>query len=156
MSYGAHISADGRYVVFSSSANLIPDDQDAYTDIYLRDLRTGSPTRISTKLDGTQGGGSSDAARISADGRYVVFESMAKLVDTDTDTNRDIYFRDLQTGALTRVSTEANGDQDSGSSRDAEVSDDGRFVVFTYTSPLVADATKVKPTSMFGTSGMRP
>ena len=62
MSYGAHISADGRYVRVLIGANLIPDDQDAYTDIYLRDLRTGSLTRISTKLDGTQGGGSSYVA----------------------------------------------------------------------------------------------
>ena len=88
--------------------------------------------------------------RISADGRYVIFESMAKLVDTDTDTNRDIYFRDLQTGALTRVSTEANGDQDSGSSQMPK----SAMMADLWSSPthlrLLPMPRTVKPTLMVG------
>jgi hypothetical protein len=71
------ISADGRFVAFSSAAsNLVPGDTNHKADVFVHDRQTGTTQRVSVASDGTQGGGKSgwDAA-ISADGRFVVFGS---------------------------------------------------------------------------------
>jgi WD40-like Beta Propeller Repeat len=69
---------------------------------------------------------------ISADGRYMAFLSSANdLVSGDTNGTYDAFVKDLQTGAITRVSTEANGSQGNSDSIRPSVSADGRYVAFT-------------------------
>lgn len=146
-SYASHaqVTNDGRYVVFDSTARLVATDTDDATDVYLRDMRTGALTQISTKADGTQGGGFySQNPQITPDGRYVVFQSDAQLVAEDTNSSPDIYVRDLSNNTLKRVSTKADGTQVEGSSSDPQISPDGRYVVFSTLAQLLPDDGNLK------------
>src|SRR6187551_461121 len=80
-------SADGRYVAFSSWAdNLVPDDANDNSDIFVRDLQTGTTRLVSLASDGTQANGSSFTPSISADGNVIAFRSDAtNLVANDTE-----------------------------------------------------------------------
>lgn len=81
------ISADGRYVAFRSRAsNLVADDNNWSTDVFVNDRLTGTTHRISVSSEGAEGFTHSDAPSISADGKYVAFESGAENFDPD-DTN---------------------------------------------------------------------
>jgi Tol biopolymer transport system component len=86
LSWYPSISADGRYVAFYSEAgNLFPGDTNGIKDVFVRDIQTGTTTRVSVASDGTEGNWYSWNPSISADGRYVAFESEASnLVDGDT------------------------------------------------------------------------
>ena len=84
------ISADGRYVAFSSYAsNLVPGDTNGISDVFVYDRQTDTIERVSVAADGTQGNSYSwQPASISADGRYVAFSSFASnLVPGDTNGN---------------------------------------------------------------------
>ncbi len=125
-------SPDGRYVVFESLAtNLASGDTNGKYDIFLKDLSTGSITRLSTTANGTQANGNSTNARFSSDGRYMVFESDASnLVANDLNGEKDIFVKDLSTGAVTRLSTTATGAEANDFSAEARFSPDGRCVTF--------------------------
>ncbi len=102
------ISADGRYVVFSSSADnldLVTNDTNNFTDIFIRDTVGNSTKRISLDSIGNQSaGGDSQRPRVSADGRFVAFSSNAtNLVTGDTNGLRDIFIRDTQQNVTTRI-----------------------------------------------------
>jgi len=90
------LSADGRFVAFSSLAsNLVPGDTNTADDIFVHDRESGRTTRVSVASDGTQGDYDSIFPAISADGRYVVFLSGADdLVPGDTNLVNDIFLRD--------------------------------------------------------------
>ncbi|MHB8086324.1 MAG: TolB family protein, partial [Dehalococcoidia bacterium] len=125
------ISADGRYVAFSSYAsNLVAGDTNGDWDMFVRDLRTNTTTRVSIASDGTQGNAnSSNSPSISADGRYVAFPSNASnLVAGDTNGRSDIFVRDRQTGTTTMISIASDGTQGNGSSAFPSISADGRYV----------------------------
>jgi archaellum component FlaF (FlaF/FlaG flagellin family) len=126
------ISADGRYVAFVSEAsNLVPGDTNNAKDIFVHDRLTGQTTRVSVASDGTQGNSYSSWPSISADGRYVAFESRASnLVPGDTNNNTDIFVHDRQTGQTTRVSVASDGTQGNGTSMVPHISADGRHVAF--------------------------
>ena len=115
------ISADGRYVAFSSFAsNLVLGDVNDETDVFLRDRQTGTTTLVSVATTGEQGLGQSLARSVSADGRIVVFESYAyNLVPGDSFGSSDIFVRDLQSGVTSRVSVDPGGDQPTRSSSNA-------------------------------------
>ncbi len=135
------VSADGRFVVFSSSAsNLVPGDGNGVRDVFVADLRDGSLTRVSVAADGAEANGESYDAAMSADGRWVVFVSKASnLVDGDTNGSRDIFVRDLWTGDVTRVSTTSAGEQVVGDSYSADISADGRTIAFGSWAPSLVD-----------------
>ncbi len=142
-SFGASFSANGRYVLFESDAsNLVADDTNYQRDVFVKDLQTGAILRVSTDSTGVQANGLSDDASLSADGRYVLFESSASnLVVGDTNSNPDIFVKD-RTGAIQRVSTDSSGAQANSSSHDASFSADGRYVLFeSDASNLVAGDT---------------
>src|SRR5262249_22715068 len=72
---------------------------------------------------------------ISADGRYVAFESKASnLVAGDTNAALDVFVHDRTTGTTERVSVDTGGAQRTGASQNAAISDDGRFVAFEGTN----------------------
>jgi Tol biopolymer transport system component len=101
--FHAQLSADEASVAFASWArNLDPSDTDARTDIYVKDLETGELTLVSTNASGIKGDDDSDYPMLAADGRSVVFESIADNLDpSDTDTLTDIYVKDLNPGVPT-------------------------------------------------------
>ncbi len=137
-SYEPAISADGRYVAFSSNAtNLVADDFNGVRDVFVRDTVAGGTVRVSVDSAGNEGDGASDLPAISADGRYVAYASDAgNLVAGDTNLARDVFLHDTQTGTTIRVSVDSAGAQASfflpgfvGGDTPA-ISGDGRFVAF--------------------------
>lgn len=147
------ISPDGRYVVFHASfSDLVPDDTNGSSDVFLRDRELGTTERVSLAEDESEADRGSFSGDVSADGRYVTFTSSAtNLVDGDTNgdppcpfedptcelTGRDIFVRDRLAGTTERVSVaddESQAESSGGSSAlnsDPGISDDGRYVVFT-------------------------
>jgi Tol biopolymer transport system component len=129
------ISADGRYVAFESAAsNLVPGDSNGVKDVFVRDLRNGTTRRVSVSGKGLQGNDFSDVPAISADGRYVAFESAAaNLVPGDTNDATDVFVHDLTSGTTRRVSVSTSGRQgnaDSSVFGSPSISADGRYVAF--------------------------
>lgn len=138
-SYAADISADGRYVVFESAAgNLVSGDDNGDTDIFVHDRQTGATERVSVDSDGDEGNGDSRAPAISDDGRFVVFHSVAtNLIDDDNNGFADVFYHDRETGDTKRANIVLDGETND-VSLNADVSADGRYIVFTsYASNLV-------------------
>jgi tricorn protease-like protein len=144
-SWRSSISSDGRYVAFQSSAsNLVSGDTNNQQDIFVRDRQTGETTRVSVATDGTPANWDCYNPSISADGRYVAFESVANNLVPDGSgiLYNNIYVRDRQSGQTSRVSVSVSGGQAIGSSNNAFISADGRFVVFeSWATNLVTDDT---------------
>lgn len=138
------ISADGRYVVFTSSSSGLADgDGNVYADVYLSDMQTGTTTLISACPNPTAAtNGASGKASISADGRVIAFSSLATtFVSGDTNDARDIFVYDTSTKTLKLASSSAAGVEGNGSSDQASVSGDGHYVAFTSTSSNLAGST---------------
>ncbi len=138
------ISADGRYVAFTSFAsNLVAGDTNGDWDAFIKDTVTGVTTRISTDSAGGQANLASQVRAISADGRYVAFNSVApNLVAGDTNGVRDAFIKDTVTGVTTRISTDSAGGQGNNNSYVYAISADGRYVAFhSLASNLVAGDT---------------
>jgi uncharacterized repeat protein (TIGR01451 family) len=124
------ISADGRFVVFSSFAdNLVPGVQSGL-QVYLRDRATGTTERISEDAAGEPGDGSSVDPSISLDGRFVVFETNSGNLIGDGNHESHILVKDRQTGAFERVSATSTGEPADLLSQHPDITPDGRFVTF--------------------------
>ncbi len=145
------VSADGRYVAFSSrSANLVePDANGSDHDVFVRDRQTGTTERVSVSSDEVQGQnppGSpfpADSANpsISPDGRFVSFQSQASnLVPDDTNSSafNDVFLRDRQAGTTIRASVSTTGEQGNNTSNNSSVSADGQRVLFTSSANNLA------------------
>jgi Tol biopolymer transport system component len=145
------ISATGRWVVFDSVAgNLVPGDENKTSDVFLHDRLSGSTDLVSSRPDGLPGDDWSYARGVSADGRYVVFLSMATdLVAGDTNKVTDVFVRDMKAGVTERMSVSTSGNQGDKESGDCAISDDGRFVAFqSFATGLVPGDTN-KSADMF-------
>lgn len=126
------ISGDGRYVAFTSiDYSLVAGDENSATDIFVRDRTAGTTTRVSVASGGAEANAGSGSPSISADGRYVVFSSLANnLVAGDTNGVEDIFRHDRDTGTTIRLSVDSAGAQGDGISRYPSISADGRYVAF--------------------------
>jgi hypothetical protein len=140
------LSANGRFVAFQSYASdLVANDTNGTRDVFIRDLQTGITTLVSVNRFGTNSGNNaSERPALSADGRFVAFESGASdLVANDTNARADVFVRDMQTGTTTLMSvnrTITNGGNDF--STNAQISPDGRVLAFTSrATDLVASDT---------------
>lgn len=104
------LSADGRYLVFSSSASdLVGGDTNNVEDVFVRDQMSGALRLVSATADGIPGNGASRYPSISANGRYVSFQSEASNFFTGDGADKDIFVKDLHTGAIVRATTRADG-----------------------------------------------
>ncbi|MBI4733602.1 MAG: S-layer homology domain-containing protein, partial [Rubrobacteridae bacterium] len=138
------LSEDGRYVAFDSTAgNLVADDTNTATDVFIRDTQSETTTRVSVASNGAQGNDFSNYSSISADGRYVVFLSQAdNLVAADTNASCDTFIHDTQDGSTTRVSVASDGTEGDSQSGYPSISSDGRYVAFSsYAANLVTGDT---------------
>ena len=141
------ISADGRFVAFMSFAsNLVPNDTNGTVDAFVRDRQTGTTERVSVDSGGAQASADDYWPAISADGRFVAFQSFAtNLVAGDTNGVQDVFVHDRQTGTTERVSVDSSGAQGIGGSglfTYVGISADGRYVTFaSYASNLVGGDT---------------
>lgn len=143
-SYGSEISADGRFVVFGSTAsNLVPNDTNGCGDVFVHDRLTSSIRRVSVDSNGQECNLEARYAATSRDGRIVAFSSHASnLVAGDTNGDDDVFCHDTLTGQTIRVSVDSTGLEVSGDSRFADLSADGRFVAYrSYARNLVPGDT---------------
>jgi uncharacterized repeat protein (TIGR01451 family) len=135
-SEAASLSTDGRYVAFASFAdNLVPEDTNGMSDIFVRDRFNGTTERVSVGPNGRQSDGDSGILGlmgnpdISGDGRLVAFSSMATNFVRDDNGNPDVFVHDRATGETTLVSVGLDGRPAGGIA--PSISADGRFVSFT-------------------------
>ena len=140
------MSANGRFVAFYSRGRFVPGDTDGTWDVFARDRVKRRTSRVSVSTDGSQANGTSGGGSLSADGRFLVFESAASdLVPGDANGSWDVFIRDRvkkQTRRVSLSSTGAQGNGDSFADERAAISADGRYVVFSSeASNLVADDT---------------
>jgi len=151
------ISADGRYVLFASTANnlvlmngsnLMTVSRPAALNVFLRDRTNGTTTLVSVNLAGTgSGNGDSLPRGISTNGQYVLFESSASdLVTSDANNASDVFVRDMINGTNMLVSTTANRTSGNGASHSSTMTPNGRYVAFvSAASNLVAGDTNGIP-----------
>jgi len=132
----ASISANGRFVAFQSwSDNLVSGDYAQYLDIFVHDVLTGETNRVSVSNSGVEANADSTNPAISADGRYIAFQSKASnLVNGDTNNRADIFVHDRLTGTITRESVSSSGIQGNNNSGSPSMSGDGRYLVFWSTA----------------------
>ncbi|HET9416970.1 MAG TPA: calcium-binding protein, partial [Candidatus Limnocylindria bacterium] len=131
------VSGSGRFVAFLSGArNLAPGATNFACHTYVRDLVAGTTEIVSVSSSGgIANGNGADWPAITPDGRYVAFTSYASnLVPNDTNSQPDVFLRDRATGTTTLVSATPAGIVGTRESGLPDVSDDGRFVVFTSAS----------------------
>ena len=151
------ISADGRYVVFTSSAaNLVEGDDNGRDDVFVRDVVTGATTLISAGRSDSSAAGDSAAPAISADGRYVSFSSDAPgLVAGDDNRRQDVFLRDLPAGRTQMISLARGGRAaqnkaiSGGFAAVSDVSRDGRFVAFESDATNLAGRDRNRRTDIF-------
>ena len=139
-SENASISSDGRFVAFDSFAsNLVVEENNGKSHVYVHDRLAGSTEKVSVDASGTQGNNHSFDPSISADGRYVAFESAASnLVEQDTNGANDVFVHDRDTDTNDRVSVDSSGSQADPFSHSPSISSDGRYVAFdSFASNLV-------------------
>ncbi len=153
------ISTDGCCVAFVSFAtNLIPDDVNGSPDILVRNLQQGTTEVVSLNSEGQQANNNSTNPAISADGRYVVFESPGRNL-TPIDNKRsdehewnftDVYLRDRKTGKTEIISVNMDNKPANNPSGSSSISADGRYVVFQSTA---TDLVPNYPTTKLEISG---
>lgn len=126
------ISGDGNFIAFQSDAsNLVANDTNAATDIFLRNRTTGTTRRVSVSTNGIQGNHGSALPAISASGRHISFTSGATtLVLSDTNGVADVFVHDVNNGTTTRISVATDGTPSNQLSGASSISGDGRYVVF--------------------------
>ena len=149
---GFSVSSDGRFVAFSSLASdLVPGDTNGASDIFVRDLQTGSTRLVSATSSGGPAYGDSAAPEISGDGKFVLFESAAPdLAVGDTNRGTDVFLRELATGATSLVSSRADGTPGNQSSTVVLLSADAEVIVFrSDASDLVPPETGKNTTDLF-------
>ena len=139
------VSEDGRWVLFSSTTTtLVAGDNNVdgngrgIDDVYRLDRDTGDYTWVSQPDDAAvTPDGPSTVARISDDGRYVVFESQAtNLVAGDTNDNSDVFLRDIDAGRTIRVSAFIDTLAQPASASDPAISGDGSTLAFVVEAGL--------------------
>jgi Tol biopolymer transport system component len=138
------ISADGRWVAFTSYANnLSLGDLNFFTggaDVFLHDLVTGRTVRVSNSMLGLTTNGENDFPTISADGRYVGFDSTATdLIPDDANSHEDVFVWDRQTQHTVRASVAVDGAEADAGSGLASISADGSRIAFISAADNLVD-----------------
>lgn len=127
------ISDDGRYVAFRSMAdNLHTDDPsgDVESDIFVRDVQANT-TQLVSRVSGASGAKTNGfTPSISADGRYVAFDSFGAVETDDPTVEHDIHVRDLELGTTTMASKNSSGAPGDSNSYNPSISPSGRYVAF--------------------------
>ncbi len=131
-SYEPAISANGRYVAFSSQAhNLVPDDRNRSEAVYWHDMKTGKTHRVDVNSKGKQANGDSASPSISNDGDVLTFSSSAtNLTPAKPKASRNEYVHDMKTGRTVQVNVSPTGKPGNGECHKPSVSANGRLIAF--------------------------
>ncbi len=131
------ISADGRYVCFRSfSDTLVTGDTNFAADIFVRDRQSGTTQRVSVKTGGGQLGIGAFQSSMSANGRFIAFDSGEDLIVAgDEDGAHDVFVHDRQTGVTEGISTIVPRPSFTGTSLLGSITPNGRYVTFVSDEP---------------------
>ena len=155
-SFDPALSADGRYVAFFSDAsNLITNDANQASDVFVRDRDPGADGvfdepdaftfRVSVSSSGAEADGPSYSAAISADGMVIVFATDAtNLGANDKNNSTDVFLHDRNDGTTTRMSLDSQGRGGKDDSYSPSISADGKIVTF------ASIATNLVPSDLNG------
>lgn len=126
------ISNDGNIITFTSLAtNLVASDTNEVRDVFLRNVSSGTTTRVSVNSSGIEGNHASYGSKISGDGAFVVFVSDAiNLVTSDTNSCSDVFRRNLSSATTQLVSSSSNGTLGNSGSDSPDISENGQYIVF--------------------------
>ncbi|MHB0939330.1 MAG: Ig-like domain-containing protein [Armatimonadota bacterium] len=127
----ANMSADARFIVYSTNSPILPGVSSSYRQLYIRDRQTGQISLVSSTASGAVGNNASYRGSVSLDGRYVAFDSNAtNLVAGDANSRTDIFIKDRQTGAVVCASVAGSGAFGNNFSMYPEISQDGSHVTY--------------------------
>ncbi len=127
---GGTFSADARYLTFwTSSDKAVPNDTNGKQDVFVRDMWAGSTTRISQGVGGAESNGASNDAVLSADGRWVAYDSDATNLVADGVIHVGVFLYDRTTGTTIRVSQRVDGSPATHGDR-PEISGDGGMITY--------------------------
>ena len=127
------VSRDGRYVAFQSTAsNLVSDDTNGKEDIFVLDRAMQATICISRPTGGGESNGSSYAPSMSADGKFVAFQSDATNLTTPESLPGGVYVYDADNNVIEKIASSGAG---------AKISPDGRYVTFSSSAVLVPGDT---------------
>jgi Tol biopolymer transport system component len=156
------VSGDGKLVAFESAATNLEKptvlgkstDTNKTKDVFVRDLIADTTTRVSVSTDGKQGTGDSVRPSISANGRFVAFQSEAVLQSDDTNKKTDVYLHDLETKETTRVSIGPGGVEGNAGSFSPSLSADGGLLTYWSNASnfVPGDSNKVGDVFVFNRS----
>ena len=136
------ISSDGRYVSFLSAATNLVTPASSGTQFFRKDMVTGEVRLVSADAAGVQGNGAGELSSISSDGRYVAFYSNATNLVSPATSGIQMFRKDMVTGEVLLVSSNAAGTQGNANSLGQSISSDGRYVAFhSPATNLVTPAT---------------
>jgi len=144
------VSADGKFVAFSSYANNFSTATGAVNlpQIFLKNIQDNTMQCISLAPDGSEGNDRSTTASISADAKYIVFQSYATNLLNSNDANGgkvDIFLYDLEKAKMELISKSSSGQQANDTSYlsyGLSISKNGRYITFrSGATNLVADDT---------------
>ncbi|MCD9195867.1 TolB family protein [Streptomyces albireticuli] len=143
------VSGDGRYVVFdSASSNLDPRDANSDEDVFVHDRVTGRTSLLTPPPAAAGASGNSGHAAISADGRYVAFQSSREdLVPGDTNGRVDVFVQDRWAHTIKKVSGRQDGSQSVDASSGPTMSADGNLIGFRTGARNVSDRPDPEPES---------
>ena len=143
-SFPTGISTNGQFALFESSASdLVANDTNNASDVFVRDLIAGTTTLVSVSADGGNAKGASRGSVLTPDGRYVAFVCTAtNLVAGDTNNISDVFVRDLQAGTTALASVGAMSTNSTSGSESPEITPDGRYVVFYSTATNLVSQVK--------------
>ena len=151
------LSADGRYLLFTSDVAGLDADNSGAAGVYVRDLLTGVTRLVSTAADGTPANGASHGVAFGPDGKSVLFTSYAgNLVEGDTNGTKDVFLKDLETGAVRRVSLTADGGELNADVTGVSLSADGTQLLFATMADNVVDGDTNGLTDLFVTTLSSP
>ncbi|WP_370978721.1 dockerin type I domain-containing protein [Agaribacterium sp. ZY112] len=138
-SFGAELSADGRFVVFTSNAdNLVSNDNNGHDDIFIRDTQESTTSRVNVSSSGQQANSHSEAPSVSSNGRYVSFMSRASnLVNNDNNGFEDIFVHDRETSTTEKISELSNGAETDLPSFSPVISSNALYLVYESDSDML-------------------
>lgn len=139
-SWNAKMSADARYIMFTSGDKLVPNDYNSRHDAYVKDRVKNTFELVSVSSTGQQGIYGCNGIDMTPNGRHYLFGCGDNFLN-DAPATGSLYLRDIETKTLVRA-TSGVGDAWGGN---AAISADGRFVGFMSGSRLVAEDTNTAP-----------
>lgn len=140
------LSADGRFVAFESdAADVVAGDTNGTRDIFVHDRQSGDNWRVSLDSSGAQAAADCSWPAISADGRYVAFQTLAALVPDDTNGALDVYVHDRQSHTTLWVSQRTRRKP----AGEPSISADGRYVAFSSGSNVLVPGDTNAATDVF-------